>query len=680
LGIDASTIGQDLKKAGFSGLGFSIKDSMFVTTRLMESEKSASTIIHLIYRTTQTEDIARMKQHLENIGFKSKISKLGDHCPPGTNVIMLTDLEKPLVATMSETEFIHLQNILTAAANVLWVSCGDHPGDNIGPESAMTLGLLRSLRSERASLKAAFIDFAHADLASEEFISRTTSLATALFGDEKKIETEYLARDGQLLLSRLTSAEKINETHGHTGWETRPRPFDPKAKLVGRVQAGKVVFETAPLDTQPLQQDEIEFRPLATGLNREDQTVISGASFETDFNHEASGIVTRVGSAVKKVSIGDRIVAFSSSKYSNYQRVTECLVQAINTSELYSTVAGLPMYYGAALYGLQILARLQYQESVLILPGSGSLGAAAIRIVQALHGIPYVAVRDSTEAEHVAATFALPSEQILVECSPQQILDSKIDVVFAGSSVEQTVARETWRHAPAFSRFVNCSANAPTSPLDSAPIARGASYLSVNVINLFKKPQILGILLERIMALYRQGSIPTPPLTVRNITELNESIVPFIDSLCDNKTVITHEMSDGTVDVVQSRPRLSLRPDATYFLVGCLGGLGRSLTSWMMKHGARNFAFLSRSGMDSEQAAILVKDLESRSAHVQVFRGDAAVKDDVEKAISLVPADRPICGVVNAAMVLRVSEILLISYNVASESSGVCCGIVGRSC
>jgi hypothetical protein len=312
---------------------------------------------------------------------------------------------------------------------VLWGSCRRQHQSRVRDK----LGLLRSLRSERASLKATLIDFAHTDLASEEFVSRTTSLTTALFGNEKKIETEYLARDGQLLLSRLTLAEKINETYGHSSWETRPRPFDPKARLVGRVQAGKVVFETAPLDTQPLQQNKIEFQPLATGLNREDQTIVPGASFETDFNHEASGIVTRVGSAVKKVSIGDRIVAFSSNKYSNYQRVTECMVQAINTSELYSTVAGLPMYYGAALYGLQILARLQYQESVLILAGSGSLGAAAIRIVHTLHGIPYVAVRDSAEAEHVATTFALPSEHILIECSPEQSLDSNIDVVFAGS-------------------------------------------------------------------------------------------------------------------------------------------------------------------------------------------------------------------------------------------------------
>lgn len=83
--------------------------------------------------------------------------------------------------------------------------------------------------------------------------------------------------------------------------------------------------------------------------------------------------------------------------------------------------------------------------------------------------------------------------------------------------------------------------------------------------------------------------------------------------------------------------------------------------------------------MDSEQAAILVKDLETRGENVQVFRGDAAVKDNVEKAVGSIPADRHICGVVNAAMALRVSEILLSSQNVASESSGVFC-VIFRSC
>nr|D2E9X0.1 RecName: Full=Reducing polyketide synthase DEP5; AltName: Full=Depudecin biosynthesis cluster protein 1 [Alternaria brassicicola]ACZ57548.1 polyketide synthase [Alternaria brassicicola] len=653
LGVNGSTIVHDLEKAGLSGPVFSMKDTMFVTSKVRESDKPVSILVQLIYRHNPTEDITRLRLHLEETGFRSRISKLGDPCPPGSNVIMLADLEDPLVATMSEPEFQHLQTLLSDSANVLWVSCGDYLGAGIDPEAAMTLGLLRTLRSERASLKATFVDFVRTDLASEEFLSRTTSLAIALFDDEKKLETEYIARDGQLLLSRLIPAEEVNKTHGKIGRETKPQPFDPKAELVGRIQAGKVVFETALLDKPPLQQDEIEFRQLATGFNLEDQAAITGASFETDFSHETTGIVTKIGSAITKVSVGDKIVAFSASRFSTYQRVAECLVQVLGPEEPYTTIAGLPMYYGAALYGLETLARLQYQESVFILPGSGLLGAAAIWIARALHCLPYVVVRDSAEAEHVATTFSLPSAQILTEYRPEQLVDLDIDVVFSGSSVEPAVAREAWRHTPAFSRFVNCTAAASTSPLDSIPASRGASYLSVNFPRLFQKPRVLGTLLERIMVLYRQGSIPAPSITVRNITELNESIHSFVDSICDNKIVIAHQTSEGLVDIVESRPRLSLPPDATYLLVGCLGGLGRSLTSWMMKHGARNFAFLSRSGMDSEQAAILVNNLETRGANVQVFRGDATVKEDVEEAVRSIPADRPLRGVVHAAMVLR---------------------------
>jgi acyl transferase domain-containing protein/NADPH:quinone reductase-like Zn-dependent oxidoreductase len=676
LGMNESTTSDDLKNAGFLGSIFSIKDAMFVTSKFRKSDRSTSTSVQLIYREHATEDVTRLRLHLERTGFKSEVSKLGDPCPPGGNVIMLADLESPLVATMSEPEFLHLQTLLSDSANVLWVSCGDRPGAGIDPEAAMTHGLLRTLRSERASLKATVVDFVRTDLASEEFMSHTTSLAIALFKNEKKLETEYLVRDGQLLLSRLVSAEKVNMAHGHIDMVTQPQPFDPEAELAGKVQAGKVVFEAASLGKPPLQQDEIEFRPLATGLNREDQAVISGTSFETDFSHETTGIVTKIGSAVKKVSVGDRIVAFSISKFSTCQRVAESLVQVLVPEESYTTTAGLPMYYGAALYGLETLARLQFGESVLVLPGSGLLGTAAVWIIQALHCIPYVAVRNEAEAKHVATTFDLPSAQILTEYSPQQLLDLKIDVVFSSSSVEPAVAREIWRHTPAFSRFVNCTTATSALPLDSIPTSRGASYLSVNLSSLFKKPSILGSLLERIMVLYRQGSIPAPSVSVRNITELNESIQSFSDSMFDNKIVITHQAEEGFVDVVQSRPRLILPPDATYLLVGCLGGLGRSLTSWMMKHGARNFAFLSRSGMDSEQATILVNNLETRGANVQVFRGDATVKADVENAVRSIPADRPIRGVVHAAMVLRVSKVLLSNCNASTGSSVVCGNII----
>ncbi len=77
-----------------------------------------------------------------------------------------------------------------------------------------------------------------------------------------------------------------------------------------------------------------------------------------------------------------------------------------------------------------------------------------------------------------------------------------------------------------------------------------------------------------------------------------------------------------------------------------------------MDRGARRFAFLSRSGTDSTQAAILVEDIEKAGATVQVIRGDATSKVDVDRALKSIPADFPVRGVVNAAMVLRVSKVL----------------------
>jgi hypothetical protein len=88
-----------------------------------------------------------------------------------------------------------------------------------------------------------------------------------------------------------------------------------------------------------------------------------------------------------------------------------------------------------------------------------------------------------------------------------------------------------------------------------------------------------------------------------------------------------------------------------------LGGLGRSLTMWMMKKGARNFCFLSRSGADARDAAQLVKDLEAAGAVIKIVRGDVSVRVDVQRAVSEISAHYPINGVVHAAMVLRVSFI-----------------------
>lgn len=88
-------------------------------------------------------------------------------------------------------------------------------------------------------------------------------------------------------------------------------------------------------------------------------------------------------------------------------------------------------------------------------------------------------------------------------------------------------------------------------------------------------------------------------------------------------------------------------------MIGCLGGLGRSISKWMVKRGARKFVFVGRTGTDRKPARQLVEDLEAEGADITVIRGDVGVLADVQRAVAAIKG--PIGGVIQAAMGLNVS-------------------------
>jgi len=90
----------------------------------------------------------------------------------------------------------------------------------------------------------------------------------------------------------------------------------------------------------------------------------------------------------------------------------------------------------------------------------------------------------------------------------------------------------------------------------------------------------------------------------------------------------------------------------------------------MMGRGAKNFAFISRSGTDKAEAAQLVESLKRSGASVEVLRADASNLTDVERVVSDLNAISPIRGVVHAAMVLQVTVSSLSCFSSISNLSG----------
>ena len=106
------------------------------------------------------------------------------------------------------------------------------------------------------------------------------------------------------------------------------------------------------------------------------------------------------------------------------------------------------------------------------------------------------------------------------------------------------------------------------------------------------------------------------------------------------------------------KPRLgeiiSFPSDASYLLAGGLGGLGRSISQWMVANGARNLIFVSRSGASSGEARKLVQDLISNRVRVIVLCCDISDEERLSTALaSAMKTMPPIRGVIQGAMVLK---------------------------
>ena len=101
--------------------------------------------------------------------------------------------------------------------------------------------------------------------------------------------------------------------------------------------------------------------------------------------------------------------------------------------------------------------------------------------------------------------------------------------------------------------------------------------------------------------------------------------------------------------------RATFDPNATYLLVGCLGGLGRSLSTWMVEQGARHLAFLSRSGTNKPEAVSIVEELVAAGAFPEVIQCNVTDLDALTSAVEHLSATRQVKGVIHAAMVEGVS-------------------------
>ncbi|RDW80312.1 lovastatin diketide synthase LovF [Coleophoma cylindrospora] len=647
-----------------------LSNGLAIATAVGEQEKSSTNGVHersitIVYRNKPTEIPCRLVKAVNRLG-SSRLVRLSDVSKAASDhMIVACDLEGPLLLTLEPSELAGLQYIVSNTSSVTWVTAGGLMKGTT-PEQAMASGAARSVTSEMASLDFTMLDLDLSSTTTDCAISEIVNALQRQIHHSKGKESEYCVANGLVYISRLVPDTALNQKYGPQNSTPRATPFNPSDKLVGITKAGKVTFAHDYRANQDLGADQVQVQVILSGVSKEDALVLEGADSLTTFSHEIYGTVVQRGANVQDISVGDRVFGFSADRLATFQTVSASMVQKAEPGDIPEELVTLPLAYTTALHGLTTLARIEEGEIVLILQGTGDSGAAAIAISKHMKARTYVAVQSVEEATKVARTFNLPAENVIPQLDPSLMMRLKertggraADVIFSSAYVSPTVGHECWRQIAAFGRFIEIGRKTGLrrSALDPIPTHRGASYIAFDTLDLYRhKERLLSDYLFTTTSLYREKLIPAiGPIEMKNLTEFDTAILGFNNDFATKKTVIEYaESASGLVlPVIPHCSKLMFSPNATYFLVGCLGGLGRSLTAWMVDRGAKRFAFVSRSGLGNEQTAAWIRGLEAGGITCQIIKGDASKKSDVEAAIRSIPTAYPIKGVVHAAMVLR---------------------------
>ena len=164
------------------------------------------------------------------------------------------------------------------------------------------------------------------------------------------------------------------------------------------------------------------------------------------------------------------------------------------------------------------------------------------------------------------------------------------------------------------------------------------------------------------MVFYEQGHIkPITPVKYFEAAHVEDAMRYMQKGSHIGKIVVTFPKDPMELEATTHSRDLVLRPDMSYLFIGGLGGLGRSIASWMVEKGARHLIFLSRSAGSVTSEDPYLKELAACGCSVQTFSGSVSNLPDVEKVVS--SAAKPIAGVLQASMVLSVSNTLLQPFN-----------------
>lgn len=372
--IDSATFTNELSKltaATSIELGDTTSDGrsayLLTSTRTPQGNTPSPRKI-IVPRLSTTADIAltpSLRSSLESAGWLVE-SRPGPFHPLARDEIILIpdELTTPLLRYATDTQWTTIKALVSSGNPLLWVTKGAQSCAT-DPDHALVYGLFRVARREDQAANLTILDVQASDGPATEFAVERVLRTLA---DGKLRESEVMEREGVLHIQRVVPDVAVNEFKQA---ETEGLPVVDKSFHGNEVQVqlraerlgtleGLAWCETEVVEAAVM-EEHVEVEIMAVGVNFKDVAVTMGIVPDNEYSlgYECAGIVRRVGPAVKKFRVGDRVCMLKQGSYANRIRVHVDRCHVIPETMSYEDAATIPCVYLTSLYSLYHLADLQ---------------------------------------------------------------------------------------------------------------------------------------------------------------------------------------------------------------------------------------------------------------------------------------------------------------------------------
>ncbi|KAK5991160.1 Highly reducing polyketide synthase gloL [Cladobotryum mycophilum] len=661
----------ELRNAGFSGADAAVLDNEqpyqinanIISVAVGPVTGTGGVII--LYRNEKHEFAVELAGRCEGWGINVHWARLSD-CEhiPDQDVISTIELEGPLFRDISPLEYQEVMSFLSKlSTGVLWLTGSAQVGC-VDPGYGLTIGLARTIRSEL------LLDFTTVEL--QNLDSATVDATAAVFRKFQRrsssadydFEPEYAIHNDTILIGRYYWISASKEL------ELSTQGSGPRCLAIARPGLIESLFWVQHESTV-LQADEIEMDIHCAGLNYHDVLAAMGPipSLKGGLGYEASGVITRIGSAIDHLKVGDRVVAMDGGCLSTQKVVNGQLVMRIPDHLSFEDAATMPIAYSTAIYSLFNIGQLAKGRSILIHAACGGVGLAVLQISKMLGAEIYATVGNEERVQFLIENYGLPRERIFHSRNDSFLRDIMqatggrgVDLVL--NSLSGELLHASWKCVAKYGKLIEIGKrdSIGRGQLMLDPFEDNRSFSGIDLKGIGQdRPGVITKLMEQCIEYYEQGHIkPILPIKIFPAERAGDAFRYMQKGGHIGKIIIAVK-DTKQISAVGARKQLELSDKLTYLMVGGLGGLGKALATWMVEHGARSFVFLARSAGESDEDQAFFQELRSQGCTAVAVSGSVVEFNDVKRAIAAAPM--PIGGVIQLAMVLRDLPLLEISHD-----------------